>query len=227
MSILRRAAGLLRSVGVLGHVKASQRVDASRVWQQTFSDVPASANGGGGADTKLYVGNLSFDATEEDVKELLAPHGQIADIKLMTDRLTGNSRGFAFVTMTEAEANAAIGALDGRDFMGRSIRVNVAAPPGDRPQTGRGGGFSGRGGGRGGGYGGRGGGGGYGRSDGGSGGYGRDGGGGYGRSDDGGYGRSDGGGYGRSDGGSGGYGRSDSGYGGRGGGGGRKYDEEF
>ena len=157
--------------------------------------------------TKLYVGNLSFDATESDLRELLGAHGPVNEINIVMDRETGRPRGFGFVTMnTEDGAKAAIAALNGKDWKGRALTVNEARPREERP-----GGFSGAprspyggggrsGGGGGGGYGG-GGGGGYG---GGGGGGGRSGGGGgYGG---GGGGRSGGGGgYGGGGGGRGGY----------------------
>ena len=157
-------------------------------------------------NTKMYVGNLPFSATELDVRELFSQYGDVTDIHLPMDRESGRPRGFAFVTMATAEQmTAAIAALQGQEFQGRALAVNEARPKEERP-----GGFGGGGGGRGG-YGGGGGG---GRS--GGGGYG--GGGGGGRSGGGG-GRSGGGGYG----GGGGGGRSGGGggYGGGGGGGDR------
>jgi RNA recognition motif-containing protein len=104
---------------------------------------------------RLYVGNLSFNATELDLRELFAEGGTVADAKLVTDRETGRPRGFGFVEMsTDAEATAAIANLNGREFQGRALTVNEAQE--------RSGGGGGRGGGGGGG-GGRGGGGGGGR----------------------------------------------------------------
>ncbi len=76
---------------------------------------------------KLYVGNLPFSATEEDLRELFETHGAIESVSVITDRETGRARGFAFVEFEEASsAEAAIQALDGRDMDGRSIRVNEA-----------------------------------------------------------------------------------------------------
>ncbi|HWJ05563.1 MAG TPA: RNA-binding protein [Steroidobacteraceae bacterium] len=123
--------------------------------------------------TKIYVGNLPFTATEQDVKELFGQHGTVESVALPTDRETGRPRGFGFVEMPQADAQRAMGALNGFNMGGRPLRVNEAQ---DRPRTGGGGGGRmGGGGGRsgGGGYGG--GGGGYG---GGGGGYGGGGGGG-------------------------------------------------
>lgn len=106
---------------------------------------------------KLYVGNLPYSATEDALSEKFSEHGRVESIKLITDRDTGQSKGFGFVEMSsDAEAKAAIGALDGVDFDGRAMKVNEARPQTKR--TGGGGGYGGGGGG--GGYGGGGGGGG-------------------------------------------------------------------
>jgi cold-inducible RNA-binding protein len=123
--------------------------------------------------TKIYVGNLPFTATEQDVKELFGQHGTVESVALPTDRETGRPRGFGFVEMPQADAQRAMGALNGFNMGGRPLRVNEAQ---DRPRTGGGGGGGGGrmggGGGRpggGGGYGGGGGGGGYGGGGGGGG----------------------------------------------------------
>ena len=109
---------------------------------------------------KLYVGNLSFDTIENDLQDLFEQYGKVTEVGLVTDRATGRSRGFAFVTMgSAAEGQAAIDALEGKDFGGRKLTVNEARPREERPRSGGGGGG---GGGRGG-YGGGGGGGGRGR----------------------------------------------------------------
>ena len=123
--------------------------------------------------TKIYVGNLPFTATEQDVKDLFAQHGTVESVALPSDRETGRPRGFGFVEMPQADAQRAMGALNGFNMGGRPLRVNEAQ---DRPRTGGGGGRMGGGGrsGGGGGYGGSGGG--YGG--GGGGGYGGGGGGG-------------------------------------------------
>jgi RNA recognition motif-containing protein len=113
---------------------------------------------------KLFVGNLSFEVTENELQDLFAQHGTVTEVNLMLDRATGRSRGFAFVTMaTDDAAQAAVGAMNGRELKGRALTVNVARPREERPEGG--GGFrGGRGGGGGGGSrGGGGGGGGYGR----------------------------------------------------------------
>ncbi len=129
------------------------------------------------ANNKLYVGNISFRTTEDDLRDLFSAHGNVSRATMVTDRDTGRSRGFAFVEMSsDAEAKAAIEALDGQTVDGRTIQVNVARPREER--GGGGGGGGGYGGGRGGGGGGHGGGGGYGG--GGGGGYGGGGGGGRG-----------------------------------------------
>jgi RNA recognition motif-containing protein len=123
---------------------------------------------------KLFVGNLSFNLTENDLQDMFAAHGSVLEANLMTDRMTGRPRGFGFVTMSSAqEAEAAVNALNGKSVDGRALTVNVARPREERP----GGGGGGGGGGSRGGYGGGGGGG--GRRD--SGGGGGGGGGGRGR----------------------------------------------
>jgi RNA recognition motif-containing protein len=79
---------------------------------------------------KLYVGNLPFSATEESLSEKFSSCGTVESAKLVTDRDTGRSRGFAFVEMaTDAEAQRAIDSFNGSDFGGRSITVNEARPP--------------------------------------------------------------------------------------------------
>lgn len=114
---------------------------------------------------KLYVGNLSFKATEDDVRDLFARVGEVASVHLITDPHTGQLKGFGFVEMSsEADARKAIEALNGTEFMERSLTVNEAKPQKPREQGGFGGGRGGYGGGRGGQGGGRGGFGGGGRS---------------------------------------------------------------
>jgi len=79
--------------------------------------------------SKLYVGNLSFNTTESDLKSLFGAAGSVSEAALVTDRETGNSRGFAFVTMSsDAEAQAAISQFSGKDVDGRSLTVNEARP---------------------------------------------------------------------------------------------------
>jgi RNA recognition motif-containing protein len=103
-------------------------------------------------NSKLYVGNLSFDATENDLHDLFAPHGTVTEANLMQDRMTGKPRGFAFVTMaTKESADAAIQALNGKEWKGRALTVNEARPREERSGGGGGGGGGYRGGGGGGG----------------------------------------------------------------------------
>jgi len=86
---------------------------------------------------KLYVGNLSFNTIDPDLTDLFGQYGTVSEVHLVTDRVTGRSRGFAFVTMSnEAEARAAISALDGKEVDGRSLTVNEARP---KEQSGKGG----------------------------------------------------------------------------------------
>jgi len=107
---------------------------------------------------KLYVGNLSFHTTEDQLRSLFAPYGQIDSVSLVTDRDTGQSRGFSFVELADdAAAERAIAELNGKDVDGRALTVNEARPREERGGGGRGGFGGGRGGFGGGGGGGRGG----------------------------------------------------------------------
>jgi len=109
--------------------------------------------------TKLFVGNLSFQTTSEELRELFAQAGTVESASVIEDRETGRSRGFAFVEMgTPEEAAAAIQQFNGKDFGGRALTVNEAKPKTDRGGYGGGGGNRGGGGGGRGGYGGGGGG---------------------------------------------------------------------
>ena len=82
---------------------------------------------------KMYVGNLSFETTENDLQDLFEQHGTVNEVRLMMDRMTGRSRGFAFVTMNDgAQANAAMSGLNGRELNGRTLTVNEARPREER-----------------------------------------------------------------------------------------------
>ena len=122
--------------------------------------------------TKLYVGNLPYSTTNQELNDMFAPHGAVKSADVIMDRETGRSKGFGFVEMgSEEEAKAAIAALNGQQVNGRPLTVNEAKPREERPGGGRGGfGGGGRGGGFGGGGGGFGGGGGRGGGFGGGGG---------------------------------------------------------
>lgn len=99
-------------------------------------------------NTKLYVGNLSFDTTENDLQDLFQQHGPVSEVNLITDRMSGRSRGFAFVTMATPEAaQAAIQNLAGKNIQGRNLTVNEARPREDRAPSGGGDGEHRRGGG--------------------------------------------------------------------------------
>jgi RNA recognition motif-containing protein len=90
--------------------------------------------------TKLFVGNLSFNTTENDLQEAFAAHGQVVEANLMMDRMTGRSRGFAFITYsTPEEAQKAIAAMNGAQLDGRALTVNIARPKEERPAGGGGG----------------------------------------------------------------------------------------
>lgn len=101
-------------------------------------------------DAKMYVGNLSYDVTDTELRELFEAHGAVSDVFIVKDRESGRPRGFAFVTMETKEAmDAAIEALNGEEFMGRNLAINEARPREERPPRSGGGGYGG-GGGRGG-----------------------------------------------------------------------------
>jgi RNA recognition motif-containing protein len=84
---------------------------------------------------RLFIGNLTWSATDADLSDLVSPHAQVVDTKVITDRDTGRSRGFGFVTVETDNVQDVIRKLDGQDFDGRAIRVNEAE---DKPQRQRG-----------------------------------------------------------------------------------------
>ena len=100
-------------------------------------------------NNKLFVGNLSFNTTENDLQDMFAAHGSVTETNLMMDRTTGRPRGFGFVTMSsDEEANTAMEALNGKSVDGRALTVNIARPREERSGGGGGGGrreFSGGG----------------------------------------------------------------------------------
>jgi RNA recognition motif-containing protein len=84
---------------------------------------------------KLYVGNLSFETSEADLQDIFEQFGAVREIRVINDRETGRSRGFAFVTMgNDAEGRAAIATLHGKQFAGRTLTVNEARPKEERPR---------------------------------------------------------------------------------------------
>ena len=92
-------------------------------------------------NTKLFVGNLSFNTTENDLQDAFAAHGTVVEANLMVDRMSGRPRGFGFVTMsTPEEAQKAIDALNGASLDGRNLTVNIARPREERSGAGGGGG---------------------------------------------------------------------------------------
>ena len=98
--------------------------------------------------TKLFVGNLSFSTTEEDLTSIFSQYGAVESVNVITDRMTGQPRGFAFVEMSNrGEAEKAISYLNGSDLQGRTLNVNEARPKTDSPR-GAGGGGNSRGGSR-------------------------------------------------------------------------------
>jgi RNA recognition motif-containing protein len=125
-------------IGSLSHGRAAQQFDAAR--SGGFFRRPFMGK-------KLYVGNLTYGVTDSDLQAMFEPHGTVQSAQVIMDRDTGRSKGFGFVEMgSDAEAQAAIAALNGKEVDGRALTVNEA-----RPKTEGGGG---RGGGGGGGYGG-------------------------------------------------------------------------
>ena len=91
--------------------------------------------------TNIYVGNLSYDATEDDIRQAFAQHGEVSAVNVITDRETGRPRGFAFVEMPNSdEAQNAIRNVNETEIAGREVKVNEARPKGDRPRGGGGGG---------------------------------------------------------------------------------------
>jgi len=89
----------------------------------------------------IYVGNLSFETTEEDVRGAFEAFGGVESVKIITDKYSGESRGFGFVEMpSKDEAQAAISSLNGKDLKGRTLNVNEARPRSERPRGGGGGG---------------------------------------------------------------------------------------
>jgi len=104
--------------------------------------------------TKLYVGNLNYSAKEEDLKNLFAQYGTVQKVSLISDKYSGQSKGFGFVEMTTSEEAEKALDMNGKDFMGRSIIVSEARPQEPRSGGGGGGGWGRGGGGGGGGFGG-------------------------------------------------------------------------
>jgi RNA recognition motif-containing protein len=88
---------------------------------------------------KIYVGNLSFDTNEDSLRNAFAEHGDVEDVAVITDRETGRSRGFGFVSMPDSAARAAIEAINGKELDGRTLNVNEARPKNDRGGGGGGG----------------------------------------------------------------------------------------
>ena len=97
--------------------------------------------------TKLFVGNLSFNATENQLQDLFAAHGNVIEVDVIMDKFSGRPRGFGFVTMeTKEAADAAVQALNGKEIDDRALTVNEARPREERPRSGGGGGYGGGGG---------------------------------------------------------------------------------
>ncbi|VAX30864.1 RNA-binding protein [hydrothermal vent metagenome] len=83
----------------------------------------------------IYVGNLPYDVSEDELKELFSEFGEVSTVNIITDKFSGQSKGFGFVEMpNDSEADEAIKALNGKEIKGRNIKVNQAKPRGERPQ---------------------------------------------------------------------------------------------
>jgi RNA recognition motif-containing protein len=83
----------------------------------------------------IYVGNLPYQTTEDDLRSAFAEYGEVSSVNIVKDRFSGESRGFGFVEMSsDDEANAAIAGLDGKDYQGRTLKINQARPREDRPR---------------------------------------------------------------------------------------------
>ncbi|WP_263971062.1 RNA recognition motif domain-containing protein [Leptolyngbya sp. NIES-2104] len=101
--------------------------------RSAFSEFAPHTNGLE-SNVTIYIGNLSFQATEDDLKEVFAEYGEVSRVSLPTDRETGRKRGFAFVEMADdAQEDAAIAELDGAEWLGRELKVNKAKPRESRP----------------------------------------------------------------------------------------------
>ena len=88
-----------------------------------------------GAEMNIYVGNLSYDVTEDEVRDIFSPHGEISSLSIIKDKYSGQSKGFGFVEMpNQAEAEEAIKALNESELKGRNIKVNQAKPKEERPK---------------------------------------------------------------------------------------------
>jgi len=86
----------------------------------------------------LYVGNFPYTTTEDDLRNMCGQHGTVDSVRIITDRMTGQSRGFGFVDMSsDSEAQAVISALDGTDLGGRTLKVNISKPREERPRRDR------------------------------------------------------------------------------------------
>ena len=104
-------------------------------------------DGNSAQGNKLYVGGIPYRSTEDDLKKAFSEAGNVTSASIISDRMTGRSRGFGFVEMaTPEEAQAAIDRWDGKEFDGRTLSVSFARPQGDRPPRERGGGYGDRGG---------------------------------------------------------------------------------
>jgi hypothetical protein len=151
-------ARLLDSLSLSGHGESSGELGSMMILDPMFGNslwkVPVCRTVKHHMSNKLFVGNLSFNTTENDLNDAFAAHGTVTETNLMMDRMTNRPRGFGFVTMSSPEeAQKAIDGLNGKDMDGRALTVNVAKPREERAPGGGGGGRREYGGGGGGGRG--------------------------------------------------------------------------
>jgi RNA recognition motif-containing protein len=122
------------------------RVDSFQIFPSRHSPKFPTSKGEKKMTKKIYVGNLSFQTTENDLNDLFGAYGAVESVSIITDRETGRSKGFGFVSMDEAQAEKAISELNGREHSGRALTVNEARPMVKKDFGGGGGGRSNRGG---------------------------------------------------------------------------------
>lgn len=111
-------------------------------WKKNFNDPESEKR----MEKKLFVGNLSYNASEDELKDLFAEYGTVQSVDVVRDRYSGQAKGFAFVEMSTGEEAEKSLALNGAEFLGRNINVAIARPPKPRTEGRRGGGFGGGGG---------------------------------------------------------------------------------
>ena len=152
--LLSHISGILRLLAELRATNVLTRQEVFRFSEINRLDLHMDSQQASVQGNKLYVGGIPYRSTEDDMKKAFSEAGNVVSASIISDRMTGRSRGFGFVEMaSEAEAQAAIDRWDGKDFDGRTLSVSFARPQGDRPPRREGGFGGGDRGGFGGGYG--------------------------------------------------------------------------